>query len=81
MRGGEVAALEGALLGEELVARDRELSPCVEDFGRLRLRWDEGGLVSYLVMKALERRGSTSGPGRPWSCAFTLHGRDGFPYW
>lgn len=53
----------------------------MEDFGRLRLRWDEGGLVSYLVMKALERRGSTSGPGRPWSCAFTLHGRDGFPYW
>lgn len=47
MRGGEVAALEGALLGEEFVARDGELSPCMEDFGGLRLRWEEGGLVSF----------------------------------
>lgn len=53
-------------------------------FRRPEVELGRRGMVSCLVMKVLEGRGggrSTSGPGRPWSWALTLHGRDGFPYW
>ena len=54
--GGEVAALEGALLGEELVAGNGELSPGVENFGGLGW-WEEWGWSVCFWYKKVGRGG------------------------
>lgn len=75
---GEVSALQGVLLRDEFVAGNGELGPGVENFGSL-----DGGKkgLSLVLLQKRWRGVSTSGPGRPWSWALTLHGKFGFPYW